>query len=546
MVPLPTAPRPDQVLDLVRHRALRALGADGAPGRIGRSLLRRTGGGRGRLTAEHAQLMRRLERGHQPNLEELLPAVSAQLQAADAALAKGRRRTATALADRALRLAYHPSVHYGPLGSPLMLQAERFLAPLRASASGRALLLTEDPPRPAPAPLRGGARAIEDEDRAAGAPAREVGVVEPEDGGDRARPRRVLVLCASSWTFVDRVVEDLRAHTDLELRTSDLSALPLAERPTHALAVRMREDWNREGRLAPVPTALEEELRWADTVLVEWGNYPFAWFSFLDLTMFRVRTVARIHRFEILTPYPLLARCAAYDEIAFVAPTVRTFLTALSPRLSGAGALRDLQNVHDLDRFTAAAGQDESSRDPFTLLQIGWASPIKGVEFSLEVLAALRAIDERYTLCLVGPTLAEATTPRTAAWARRVQERIDALGDGVQLLGFRSDVPALLADAGFLLSSSLAEGTHESVAEAAAARCVPIVRNWPEMAPWGGAGTIFPEDWIVEDVDDAVAAIRSLTEPEEHAREAQRRRSWILAHRDPATIRAQYLSLLGA
>src|SRR5690606_16256636 len=84
-----------------------------------------------------------------------------------------------------------------------------------------------------------------------------------------------------------------------------------------------REQWRRARRLLPVPAALEEDLRWADTVFVEWGSHTFAWLTFLDLAPFDVRVVARIHRYEILTPYPLLARCAALDEIAFVAPTVR-------------------------------------------------------------------------------------------------------------------------------------------------------------------------------------------------------------------------------
>lgn len=549
MSAIPDLPRPDQLTDFARHRLLRMLGGDTTAGRLGRSTVRRAGGRRGLLTTEHAQLLARLEQGQEVPLAELSTAMTRQLEAADAALARGRHRLAAGYVDRALRLAYHPAAHYGPLGSPLMLRAERFLAPLRASAAARAVLFAPDPP-----PLA--------------APVGPAGLGGPEDAATD-RPLQVLVLCASSWTFIDRVVEDLREHTDLRIRTADLSALPVAERPTHALALRRRADWNRERRLHPVPSALEEDLHWADTVIVEWGNYPFAWFSFLDLSPFRVRVVARIHRFEILTPYPLLARSAAYDAIAFVAPTVRAFLTAVSPRLAQAGSLREVQNIHDLERFLPAteqertdpnstdpehadpegAGQErmereDAERDRFALLQIGWATPIKGVEFSLEVLAGLREIDDRFTLSLVGPTLAESASARTAAWSRAVQERLDAAGAGVRVLGFRSDVPELLAGAGFLLSSSLAEGTHESVAEAAAAGCLPIVRNWPEMAPWGGAARIFPADWVVEDVEQAVAAILALHEENAHTREAAARRRWILTHRDPAAIRADYVSLL--
>lgn len=519
MIPLPDLPRLDQFTDFVRHRLVRGLGTERLPGRLVRAVLARAGDS-GRRTAEHALLLGRLNRGRQIPLDVLRPALVRQLDAADSALAEGRRRDAVRLVDRALRLAYHPSVHYGPLGSPLMLRTESFLAPLRASAAARAMLFEIDP---APSP-GAGCRAP----------------------GEGSRARRVLVLCASSWTFVDRVVADLERHTDLEIRTADLSALPVAERPTHALVVQGRAAWLRERRLQAVPAALEADLRWADTVFVEWGNYPFAWFSFLDLSPYRVRTVARIHRFEMLTPYPLLARCAAFDEIAFVAPTVRTFLTSVAPRLVQAGGLRDVHNVHDLDRFVEQDAP-ESGRDRFALMQIGWATPIKGVEFSLAVLERLREIDDRYTLALVGPGLERsASSPRTADWARAVQATIDELGDAVRLLGFRTDIPKLLAEAGFLLSASRAEGTHEAVAEAAAAGCVPIVRNWPEMAPWGGAAAIFPAQWVVEDVDQAVESVLALTHEDAHAQASRQRRDQVLAGRDPAAIRKAYLALLRA
>lgn len=489
----------------------RVLGSDTVPGRLGRAALRCAGGARGRLTAEYARFLRQLELGRQVPLDELVPAVARQLDAADAALGRDRPRAAAALVDRALRLAYHPSAHYGPLGSPLMLQTERFLSPLRASAAARAMLFSLDPPQPHSV----SARAVSD------------------------RPRRVLVLCHSSWTFIERVVTDLTKHADIEFRRADLSKLPPAQRPTHALAVRMRQEWNREDRLRPVPAALEEDLRWADTVFVEWGTYPFAWFSFLDLSAHQVRVVARIHRFETLTPYPLLARNSAYDEISFVSPPLRAFLSTVSPRLRQAGGTRVLRNIHDLVQFVPS--QEKSS---FELVQIGWATPVKDVGFSLEILRALREIDPRYTLTLIGPALKGTVTPRTASWAHDVQARIDDLGNAVSVLGYRSDVPDILAGSGFLLSSSGNEGTHESVAEAAAAGCVPVVRNWPEIAPWGGAEMIYPRGWIVDDVESAVARIRSFTTAETYADEAHRCREWILAQRDPTSIRANYLEFM--
>lgn len=508
---MPSVPRLDQVTDFARHRVLRCLGSAAIPAQLGREALIRIGGAKGRQIAAYAHLLRELDHGRQVPLEELLAAVALQLDAADAAHGQGRQRAAADLVDQALRLAYHPSAQYGPLGSPLMLHSRRFLAPLHNSAAARAMLFDVDSREPRPVSA----------DRTEGS------------------PKRVLILCHSSWTFIERVINDLENHTAIEFRTVDLSQLPLSQRPTHALAVRMRSAWNRKGGLQPVPAALDKDLRWADTVFVEWGTYPFAWFSFLDLSSYQVRVVARIHRFETLTPYPLLARSAAYDKIGFVSPPLRSFLATVSPRLHQAGGTRTLRNIHNLERFVPA-----SEKQTFDLVQIGWSTPIKDVLFSLEVLRGLRALDARYTLTLVGPAFEHTVTPRTAAWARDVQAQIDEFGDAVRILGYRSDVPDILARTGFLLSSSGNEGTHESVAEAAAAGCVPVVRNWPEIAPWGGAGMIYPEEWIIDDADGAVARIRSLAANDAFADEARKCRTWILAHRDPASIRADYVQFL--
>lgn len=511
---MPTLPRPDQLTDFVRHRFLRLLGSASRFGGAGRAVAGRAGGRPGQALARSAQAFGELDRGHQVPWDELRPTVEDLLRQSDAALERGRHRKSAAWSDMAIRLAYHRSAHYGPLHSPLMLRSDTFLAPFHDSAVGRSTLLESDPT----------------EGRAPAAPVRH----RRDD-----EPLRVLILCHSSWTFVRRVQEDLREHAGIEFRSADVSTLPLAERPTHGLVMRQRNIWNRSGRLHPVPTALEDQLAWADTVFVEWGTQPFAWFSFLDLAAHRVRVVARIHRYECLTPYPMLARGAAYDAIGFVSPPLRTFLETVSPRIRQAPQRPVFHNVHSLEEFAPAA---EPRR--FEIVQIGWAVPTKDVAFSLEVLRRLREDDARYVLRLVGPSLEQTTTDSTRPWAQGIAELLEELGEAAVVEGFRSDVPDLLAESGFILSASVSEGTHESIAEGAAAGCVPVVRNWPEIAPWGGAAMVYPTGWIVEDVEAAVRRIRSLAEPGAFAAAAEQARSWVLASRRAEEIRASYVAFL--
>lgn len=512
--PVRSLPRVDQLVDFTRIRVLRLLGSGTRTGRAGRAALTRSGRRSGRLLATCAQILHRLDAGQQVPWDELRPVLDAVLERADAARARSRTGRSDAWADLAVRLAYHRSTHSGPAHSPLMLRAEEFLAPFRASASGRALLLDPDN-----APVHG-----------------------PEQKAARAhgeRPLRVLILCHSSWTFVRRVEADLEEHANVEFRSVDVSTLPLPDRPTHGLVLQQRSAWNRDGTLHPVPTVLEEPLAWADTVFVEWGTQPFAWFSLLDLSPFEARIVARIHRFEGLTPYPMLARGAAYDAICFVSTPLRTFFESVSPRITQSGRRFTFHNMHSLEGFTP-------SPDPhrFELLQIGWAVPVKDVAFSLEVVRRLREIDDRYVLRLVGPTLEETRTTGTAAWAEKIAHQVEELGEGVVVEGFRSDIPDLLAETGFILSASVVEGTHESVAEGAVAGCIPVVRDWPEIVPWGGAGKVYPAEWIVADVDAAVRRILSFTDAAAFDAAAAAARAWVLESRRTESIRADYLAFL--
>ncbi|MGP5261020.1 glycosyltransferase family 4 protein [Brachybacterium paraconglomeratum] len=445
------------------------------------------------------------------DLEAVQRSVTRLLGQADRALAAGRAAEAGRLFDLALQLSYHPSVHFTHHLSPLAADPEGFLAPYTASRTARLMITEPDAAHPTATPTA------------------------------TDRPRRVLVLAHDSWTFVDRVREDLTAHADVEFRTLAVGSLPAADRPSHRLIVPMRLALAAEGRLAPVPEQLAPELEWADVVMVEWGTYPLAWFSLLDTERFGIEVVARLHRFEAYTPYPMLTRFSRLSAIALVSEAVRELVARQAPRLAQAGRVEIVRNVHSYEGFVPE--KDELS--PFTLVQIGWTPPVKDVLFSLEVLRRLRQHDRRYRLLLVGAPLPERGAPHEQEWFDQVRAALDANPEGVEILGYRDDVPRLLAGAGFLLSSSLHEGTHESVAEAAMAGCVPVVRDWPEAVPFGGAAVIYPEDWVVADVASAVDRVLAHLAPEQLELDGAAARAWVQGHRAPEDVRAEYIDLLG-
>ncbi|MFC0675033.1 glycosyltransferase [Brachybacterium hainanense] len=439
-------------------------------------------------------------------------AVAALLAVADRARRRGRPADAGGMLDLALQLSYHPSVHFSERLSPLATDPDSFLAAYEASPFARELIASPD------ALVSGAAHR------------------QPE-----GRARRVLILAHDSWTFIDRVRADLASHADVEFRSLRVGDLPAADRPSHRSIVGMRVGYSLDGRLAPVPAALVPHLEWADAVMVEWGTYPLAWFSLLDTERFGIEVVARLHRFEAYTPYPMLTRFARIGTMAFVSDAVRALVARQAPRLPQAGLVVVVRNVHSYEGFAPAKDEDA----PWTLVQVGWAPPVKDVLFSLRVLRRLREEDDRYRLLLLGAGLPEHPAPHEASWVAAVREALQQSPDGVEILGYRDDVPAILSRAGFLLSSSLHEGTHESVAEAGMAGCVPVVRDWPEAAPYGGAEVIYPADWVVPDVDAAAARVLAHQDLAMLTSAGARAREWVQENRDADDVRLEYLDLLG-
>ena len=426
------------------------------------------------------------------------------LNSADSARSRHMSTVSIEFFDAALQLAYHPTVHMRSTGSPLASDPEVFLAPFRNSVTARTMLVEPDLSTP----------------RGPGGP-------------------RVLVVSHGSWTFINRVIEQLKDQPDVRVEILDLSTLPSQDRPSHRSAVRARAHLALHGSALPAPASLKARLNGIDTLFVEWGTYTFAWLSLLDLG--EVRLVCRLHRFEAFTPYPALARFTRVDDMLFISPSVRELVRAEAPRLNQAKRIQTVRNPHNYEQFSPEKVEGFEK----TLLQVGWSVSVKDPFFTFDVLEALRHEDPQWRLLLVGPEPPVDPESREIAFICALQERLAALGSAVEVLGKRDDVPAVMHRAGFIISSSRHEGTHESIAEGAAAGCIPVVRNWPDAARWGGgARSVYPDEWVVESVAEAVARIRSTLRPsvrEVHVRECI---DWVDQNRRSADVLPPYLDAI--
>jgi glycosyltransferase involved in cell wall biosynthesis len=145
-----------------------------------------------------------------------------------------------------------------------------------------------------------------------------------------------------------------------------------------------------------------------------------------------------------------------------------------------------------------------------TLALVGWAVPVKDTDWALDVLDGLRAHDPSWRLVLVGQGLGDKLTARSWPYKTRLEARVAAAeAEGaVERLGFRSDVPEVLRGVGVILSSSKTEGCHVGFFEGVASGAFPVARDWPWARPFdGGARTVMPVEWLVDDPAAAVERI---------------------------------------
>ncbi len=256
---------------------------------------------------------------------------------------------------------------------------------------------------------------------------------------------------------------------------------------------------NRHDR-AESATLLEQ----ADVVFCEWMLGNAAWYAkhiHPEQTL-----VTRFHRQELETPYPASLQVERFHKVFFVSSLTRQ--DALE-RFGWKDGTRFINLGNGVDINALDLHKPDAAR--FALGFVGMVPMLKQVHKALDILALLRAKDPRFTLRIKGKL------PRAYAWLKdrpderayykRFWERLGAdplLQGAVSFDGYDDDMPQWYSKVGFVLSTSLFESFHYTVADGAASGAVPIILPRP------GVSEIFGDQWTCEDSNAAVERILQL------------------------------------
>ncbi|MFV0426001.1 MAG: glycosyltransferase [Beutenbergiaceae bacterium] len=497
--------RPDVLVD--SGRQLAKLYADRGHHRDAAAVLRsaqdkaRTPQARNELAA--ARALAQLDAGDVP--EDFDDVVEATLTEADRHLDAGDVRPAAARLTDALALCYHPARHFGATPSPLLANHQGFAAPFQRSSAMRILL--EDPRPQRRLPRKG-------------------------------RTERLLVLAYDNVSFINPIVAEYRA-AGVEVRVLDLADEGPASSLTLRALVTARLRYGLDGTRTPLPEHLCDDFAWADTIFVEWGHRALVWVSLLRGIEAPVLT--RVHRYEALTPMPLLTVWSSVERAVFIAPAIASVVHATAPAITTSGT-ESLVVPNRLE--LARLPQDKLPEADHTLALIGWNKMVKDPAWALDVLAALRATDDRWRLLLVGEQRSPDSLDASFDYHEELTRRIVKLKDAVEVTGFTEDVAGTLRRVGVILSTSRFEATHESLLQGAASGALPVVRNWPELRTWGGPGAIFPADWIVDSPQAAAARILAASPHPPASQAANSAREWARGHMDWTVVRPVFEAAL--
>lgn len=241
----------------------------------------------------------------------------------------------------------------------------------------------------------------------------------------------------------------------------------------------------------------------ADTVFCEWMLGNAVWYG--KHKREGQKLVGRLHAQELRSALFDKVPFNQFETVIFVGPHMLRQAKARNPVFEKNGVV--IYNGVDVEALQAVPRKPTNGK---VLGFVGIVPQSKRLDLALDILCELRKDDLGYSLRIKGKRPEEfpwmANRPEEMAWYetqyRRLEE--DPLLKGAVIFDKHgNDMPEWYAGVDYVLSTSDFESFHFTVADGAAAGCVPVVLQWE------GAGEIYPGEWVHADVMSAVQSIKA-------------------------------------
>ncbi|MEW5701239.1 MAG: glycosyltransferase [Candidatus Zixiibacteriota bacterium] len=233
---------------------------------------------------------------------------------------------------------------------------------------------------------------------------------------------------------------------------------------------------------------LAEAMRWADLVWFEWCDAHVVDASHQPKTC---PIVCRLHSYEAFTDIPGKVNWRNVDRLILVNNSVGEILDR---RWAIPTQRTIIHNGIDPERFPFVP---PSARTPGSrrVASVGYINYKKNPSLLLQTLKTLHSWDPGFRLDVAGTH----QDPRIEVYMDHLLPR---LGVPVEFHGWVADMPAFYAGMNYVLSTSLFESFHYSIAEGMLSGCLPLIHSWK------GADEIYPRECIFDTPDEALRIIQ--------------------------------------
>ncbi|MEW5993343.1 MAG: glycosyltransferase [Candidatus Zixiibacteriota bacterium] len=252
------------------------------------------------------------------------------------------------------------------------------------------------------------------------------------------------------------------------------------------------------------PRDMAELLQWADLAWFEWCDGLIIEATRLPRT---TSLVCRLHSYEVFTDMPGRVDWSKVDRLIFVADSVRKLFQRQTKAPIQTAVIH---NGVDTDRFVIPKSKNYGKK----IASVGYINYKKNPALLLHCFKKIHEYDSDYTLHIAG----QHQDPRIQVYFEHFLRRHPL---PVHFDGWVEDMPAWYADKDYVISTSLFESFHYSIAEGMACGLLPLIHDWY------GAEDLYPSEYLFADPDECLSLLKQL-EAADKAELAQNNRRHIV------------------
>ncbi len=295
---------------------------------------------------------------------------------------------------------------------------------------------------------------------------------------------------AAFQSFLDPILNDLRPDNEIRLFTSGTEEQML------------------------------EMLEWCDVAWFEWCDNLVIASSRMPK---RCKIICRLHSYEAFTDMPRQVDWSKIDHLVLVNRSVQELLKrSVDPRVT----ISVIHNGVDTEKFSIPAGKKYGKR----ICSIGYINYKKNPALLLYCFKAIHDYDNRYRFHIAGTH----QDPRIQIYFEHLVPKLQI---PISFDGWVEDVPGYLRDKDYVISTSLFESFHYSIAEGMASGLAPLIHDWL------GASYLYPEEFLFTTPQHCVALVRRL-EREDRVALGKRCREHVVSRYEQKTQLAKVNALI--